>query len=194
MKNKNLIIAIFIVVVLAQLFVPAQMIYNQEDILKTGKIVKFRCEPIDPYDPFRGKYITLNFKESEIKVNNSKDWKNNETVYAKIIIAKDGFAKIESVSKTEPTDNSIYLKLKVDYINNYNNDYTMELEFPFNRFYMNEYKAKIAEIVYAESTVDTTKIAYALVATKNGKAVIKDVLIDNISIKELAKAKNNTNK
>jgi hypothetical protein len=59
---------------------------------------------------------------------------------------------------------------------------------------MNENKAKNAEEVYAESTIDTTKIAYALVATKNGEAVIKDVLIDNISIKELAKANNNTNK
>jgi len=194
MKNKILIIAIFLVVVIAQLFVPAQMIYNQEDILKTGKTFKFQCEPIDPNDPFRGKYITLNFKESEIRINNSKDWKNNETVYAKITTAKDGFAKIESVSKTQPTDNSIYLKLKVDYINNYNNDYKMELEFPFNRFYMNENKAKNAEIAYAEAVIDTTKIAYALVATKNGEAVIKDVLIDNISIKVLAKAKNNTKK
>lgn len=59
---------------------------------------------------------------------------------------------------------------------------------------MNENKAKKAEEVYAESIIDTTKIAYALVATKNGKAVVKDVLIDNISIKELAKANNNTNK
>ena len=53
---------------------------------------------------------------------------------------------------------------------------------------MNENKAKNAEKVYAESTIDTTKIAYALVAAKNGEAVIKDVLIDNISIKKLAKA------
>lgn len=182
MKNKNILI-VFLFVVIAQLFVPSQMIYKQEDILNMGKIVKLQCEPIGPNDPFRGKYITLNFKETEIKISNSKDWKNNETVYAKIATSKDGFAKIESVSKTEPTDNSIYLKLKVDYINNYNNKKTMNLVFPFNRFYMNENKSKNSEKVYAESTIDTTKIAYALVATKNGQAVIKDVLIDNISIK-----------
>lgn len=194
MKNKNSIITLFLFVVMAQLFVPAQMIYNQEDIINTGKIVKFQCEPIDPNDPFRGKYITLNFKESGIKVKNLKDWNRNETVFAKITTSQEGFAKIKSISKTEPTDNSIYLKLKINYIADYNNENTIYLDFPFNRFYMNENKAKNAEKVYAESTMDTTKIAYALVAAKNGEAVIKDVLIDNISIKELAKADNNTNK
>ena len=188
MKNKNIIIILFLLVALAQLFVPAQMIYDQEDILDTGKLVKFQCEPIDPNDPFRGKYITLNFKENRIKVKNWKNWKNNETVFAKIKTSKEGFAKIKSISKTEPKDNSTYLKLKINYIAEYE-DNKIYLDFPFNRFYMNENKAKNAEEVYTESTIDTTKIAYALVATKNGEAVIKDVLIDNISIKILAKAK-----
>lgn len=184
---------LFLFVAMAQLFVPSQMIYNQEDIINTGKLVKFQCEPIDPNDPFRGKYITLKFKESTIKVKNVKEWNSNETIFAKIETAKDGFAKIKSISKTKPNDDSIYLKLKINYITEYDGN-KIHLDFPFNRFYMNENKAKNAEIAYAESTKDTTKIAYALVATKNGEAVIKDVLIDNISIKELANANNNTNK
>lgn len=192
MKNKNILIMLFLFVAMAQLFIPSQMIYNQEDIINTGKLIKFQCEPIDPNDPFRGKYITLNFKESGIKVKNVKEWNSNETIFAKIETSKDGFSKIKSISKTKPNDDSIYLKLKINYRADYENK--IYLDFPFNRFYMNENKAKNAEEVYAESTIDTTKTAYALVATKNGEAVIKDVLIDNISIKELAKANNNTNK
>ncbi|MBP7469701.1 MAG: GDYXXLXY domain-containing protein [Flavobacterium sp.] len=192
MKNKNTLIILFLFVAMAQLFVPAQMIYNQEDILNTGKIIKFQCEPIDPNDPFRGKFITLNFKESGIKVKNLKGWNRNETVFAKIETSKDGFAKIKSISKTEPKDNSIYLKLKINYIADYDNENKIYLDFPFNRFYMNEYKAKNAEEVYAESTIGTTKTAYASVAVKNGEAVIKDVLIDNVSIKKWAKANTNT--
>lgn len=194
MKNKNILITLFLLVVLAQLFVPLQMIYNQEDIINTGKTVKFQCEPIDPNDPFRGKYITLNFKENGIKVKNTKYWKSNETVFAEIAISKDGFAKIQSISKTEPTDNSIYVKAKINYIGDYNNENKIYLDLPFNRFYMNEYKAKNAENLYAKTTIDTTKIAYASVAIKNGEAVIKDVLIDNISIKDLVKSKNNNAK
>jgi uncharacterized membrane-anchored protein len=192
MKNKNILITLFLFVVAAQLFVPLQMIYNQEDIINTGKLIKFQCEPIDPNDPFRGKYITLNFKESGIKVKNLKEWNSNEAIFAKIETSKDGFAKIKSISKSEPNDNSIYLKLKINYLAGHENK--IYLDFPFNRFYMNENKAKNAEKVYAQSTLDTTKITYALVATKNGEAVIKDVLIDEISIKKLAKDQNYINK
>ena len=48
---------IFIVVAIAQLFIPTQMILNQETILKTGKPYRFKTQPVDPSDPFKGKYI-----------------------------------------------------------------------------------------------------------------------------------------
>ncbi|WP_394759809.1 GDYXXLXY domain-containing protein [Flavobacterium sp.] len=188
MKNKKTILIIFLLVVIVQLFVPFQMIWKQEDTLNTGKIVKFQCEPIDPNDPFRGKYITLSFKEREITVQNSKDWNSNETIFAKIITSKEGFAKIKSISKTEPTDDSTYIKLKIDYVSNYNNENKIFLNLPFNRFYMNENKAENAEQVYAETIIDTTKIAYAEIAVKKGNTVIKDVLVDGVSVKNLAKS------
>jgi uncharacterized membrane-anchored protein len=188
MKNKKTILIIFLLVVIVQLFIPFQMIWKQEDTLNTGKIVKFQCEPIDPNDPFRGKYITLSFKEREITVQNSKDWNSNEAIFAKITTSKEGFAKIKSISKTEPTDDSTYIKLKIDYVSNYNNENKIFLNLPFNRFYMNENKAENAEQVYAETIIDTTKIAYAEIAVKKGNTVIKDVLIDGVSVKNLAKS------
>ena len=192
MKNKNILISLFLLIALAQLFVPAQMIYKQEKLLNTGKNIKFECEPIDPNDPFRGKYIVLNFKESEIKVKDSLNWSNNETVFAKIATSKEGFARITSISKTEPKDHSIYLKLKIAYTSNFDNQNRIILDFPFDRFYINEYKAKNAEKTYNASTADSTKTTYATVVIKNGEAALKDVFIDTISIRELAK-RNNTN-
>lgn len=93
MKNKNIIIILFLIVAVAQLFVPLQMIYNQEDIINTGKIVKFQCEPIDPNDPFRGKYITLNFKESEIKVKKIKTGITTKPSMQKLKLLKTDFQK-----------------------------------------------------------------------------------------------------
>ena len=51
------IFILFIIVVCAQLFVPSQMIFQQEDVLKTGTAFKFKTQPVDPSDPFKGKYI-----------------------------------------------------------------------------------------------------------------------------------------
>ncbi|MBA4241981.1 MAG: GDYXXLXY protein, partial [Sphingobacteriaceae bacterium] len=52
MANKKLLLVTFCVVALIQLYVPAKMIFDSEDILTTGKEFKFKTEPIDPNDPF----------------------------------------------------------------------------------------------------------------------------------------------
>ena len=61
MDTKKIIFPAFILLVLVQLFVPANMILEQEDILKNGTPYKFKTAPIDPYDPFRGKYVWLGY-------------------------------------------------------------------------------------------------------------------------------------
>ncbi|HLF53122.1 GDYXXLXY domain-containing protein [Flavobacterium sp.] len=189
MKNKKTLLILFILVVLAQLYVPLQMIFDQEDVLKTGKEFKFQTEPVDPNDPFRGKYITLSFKVREITVKNIKNWQNGETIFAKITTDKNGFAKIAAISKSKPKYSSDYLKVKINAVSNFKNENIIFLDFPFNRFYMNENKAQKAEEVYAESITDSINKTFALVAVKNGEAVIKDVLINEVSIKELANKK-----
>jgi uncharacterized membrane-anchored protein len=59
---KKTILPLFALTCLAQWFVPAQMIYDQEQVLREGKTYHFKTAPIDPSDPFRGKYITLSFE------------------------------------------------------------------------------------------------------------------------------------
>ncbi len=58
----------------------------------------------------------------------------------------------------------------------------MEIEYPFDRFYLEESKAPEAERAYWEANRDTTQVAYALVAVKNGHAALKDVMINNKSV------------
>lgn len=191
MNNKKLFLIAFILVALAQLFVPAKMIWNREVILSTGKEYRFKTAPIDPTDPFRGKYITLQYSENRIQVPQGSEWSSNETVY--VLLKKDanGFASIESVSKEKPKTNLDFVKAKVGYLTN--EVHNLIIQYPFDRFYMEESKAPIAESVYAEATLDTTKVAYALVRIKNGEAVLKDVLIDGITIQQLAKIRKKKN-
>ena len=52
---------------------------------------------------------------------------------------------------------------------------------------MEESKAYEAEQIYIENQIDSSKKTYALVSIKNGDAVLKDVLIDGVSIREVVK-------
>ena len=48
-------ILIFGVVVVAQLAVPAAMVWQREQTLNHGRVWKFRTAPVDPVDVIRGR-------------------------------------------------------------------------------------------------------------------------------------------
>lgn len=194
MKNRKLLYLAFALVALIQLAVPFQMIYGHEDVLNNGVKFKFKTQPVDPNDALRGKYIYLRYDAERVGMTNPKAWNYNDQIFARIGVNAAGYAKVISISKTAPADNSSYLKAKINYLPYEKGDHVVTLEFPFDRFYMNENKAPQAESIYRNATVETAKnqsTTYALVAVKNGEAVIQDVKINEVSIKELAKKHNN---
>lgn len=175
-------IYIFIVIALLQLFVPIKMIFDKETVLTHGTAYKFKTQPVDPYDPFRGKYITLRYNIDRFKTKDSI-WTEGETVYAYLGVDSLGFAKIGQISK-QPLQykNSDYIKVKVDYYSNYSKK--LHLKFPFNRYYMEENKAYKAELAVRENQRNTLENnTYGLVYIKAGEAVLKDVIINDMSIK-----------
>lgn len=177
------IFLIFIVVVLLQLFVPAKMILDREDILKTGTQYKFKTQPVDPNDPFRGKYVTLNYE-----IDSADAVAMDSTIHSgdRILVYLDtdslGYAKLHSVSKFKKNTERDYVEAKVQSYNINTKKVNFQLE--FNRYYMEEFKAKPAEDIYRKYNLkqDSTDNTYALVAVKEGEAVLKDIYINDKSI------------
>lgn len=187
MKNKLLLLLAFLMVILAQWYVPGRMILNQEEILNTGAPFKFKTAPIDPNDPFRGKYIVLNFDVSEVRVASKKDWKIGDRIYLELDRDSLGYARVKKPWKEAPSGSSDYVAAKVASLWSESNELTVE--FPFERFYMEESKAYKAEQIYREAQIDSNQVAYALVMVKAGEAALKDVFINGRSVKDIVKSK-----
>lgn len=187
MNNHRLLFSLFVMVALMQLYIPSKMIFDRERVLETGMEYRFKTAPIDPTDPFRGKYINLSYEETMVEVESEMDWTVGEKVYISLTTDNSGFAKIQSVSKEEPTSNPSFLKAKVGFVTRDGSN-KVTVEYPFDRYYMEESKAKEAELTYRQSQQDTSKITYALVSVVDGGSVLKDVMIDGVSIVEIVKA------
>lgn len=186
--NKTIPIPAFILMVIIQLYIPVQMIGHKESILAKGKEFKFRTAPIDPTDPFRGKYISLSFNANTFHVANAEDWTQGDPIFVMLGEDEKGFVKINSISKDKPIDDDNYVKASIDYIIADTMSY-ITVNYPFDRFYMEESKAQGAQDAYTEAALDTNQVAFAVVSIKNGDAVIKDVMIDNVPIKDVVKAR-----
>lgn len=187
MNNKKVLLIAFVLIALAQLYVPANMVLQRNDILKTGKEFRFRTAPVDPYDPFRGKYISLNFSDTSFPVSDTAGWSSGETVFAVLGEDANGMARVKSIHRHEPEGTGDYLKTTVRYVSS--SPAMVHLEYPFNRLYMEESKAYPAELAYAEASRDTTTVTCAVVNIKYGEAVLRDVLIDGVSVHDIVNNK-----
>ena len=173
------IFSLFVLLALIQLSVPAQMIFKRESILNTGIAYKFKTQPVDPSDPFKGKYIFLNYDVNNIKVEN-RDWQRQQNVYISIANDSLGFVKATSASIKQPK-NGMFVKARVDWYSVKDN--SLRFTFPFNEFYMEESKAYNAEIAHRNAQRDSLpNNTYALVFVKDGQAVLDNVFINDVPI------------
>ena len=165
-----------------QLFVPAQMIFSKEGIIENGTAYKFKTRPIDPNDPFRGKYITLQYDINALKTDDTL-WQSKDEAYVYLIKDAYGFAQPKKVSREKLDFDEDYVIAEVSWYNK--NKQEVSVNLPFNRYYMEESKAYDAEVAYREAQRDSLPDnTYALVYIKDGEAVLADVLIDDVSIKD----------
>ena len=188
MLNQKIIFPAFILMVLFQLYVPVKMIFNNEAVIAEGKEFKFRTAPIDPNDPFRGKYITLAYEANSFNVPDASGWEQGDNIFVSLVEDSAGFAKIQSVYKEKPVNDEKYVAASIGYVVDDTLSW-VSINYPFTRFYMEESKAESAGEAYREAARDTTQVTYALVSIKNGEAVIRDVVINGVPVREIAKSR-----
>jgi uncharacterized membrane-anchored protein len=169
--NKRLI-GLF-VLTLIQLVFPLYFIIEKENIIKKGNEYVFQIRPVDPYDFFQGKYVSLNV--NSIKVPSSKvlNFEKNDIIFVEF--KKDSLGStIKSISKNK-TKKSLKLKLNSDPSEF---DYVL-IHLPFKRFYLEEYNAKHVEKKLERSQSNNN---FVHVKILNGDFVITDISSDGKSL------------
>ncbi len=187
MANKKLGLILMVILFIAQLALTGNMIFQQEEIVVNGQLYKFKTAPLDPNDPFRGKYVRLYFQAQQV-ASEDTTWQRKEDAYILLDEDEEGYAIPKSISRQIPQGEQDFLRVKIR-SKAYNQD-LVYFDFPFDRFYMEESKAPKAEKLYLESRVDSLQTAYAEVSIYNGEAVIQDVKINGESLKDLVNKSN----
>ena len=184
--KRTFILTGFALMVGLQWFIPGRMIFYKERILSEGTEYRFRTEPFDPYDAFRGKYIHLAFNQSTVQLKDSANWNQGEMIFALLTEDSSGYAMITELRKEEPGEDVDYLKVTSGYVYQDSASTSVSISYPFDRFYMEEAKAQAADDAYNQALSDTSKVTYALVLVHHGEGIVKEVFIDGVPIKKVA--------
>lgn len=187
------IIAGFILMVGAQWYAPLSMVFDSQSTVDDGVEYKFKTAPVDPSDPFRGKYITLAFDAETYHPADTAEAHFPEQVDVFALLSTDslGYAKIVHLSQEPPTEGLDYITTEIYYVyRDADNKPIVSLNFPFKRYYLEESKASEAEKLYWATGRDTTAVCYAKVSVYEGKSTLTDVMIGDKSIVDIIREMN----
>jgi hypothetical protein len=169
----------FLVLCLAQLAVPAARIWTWETTLRDGEPFRFRCEPIDPEDALRGRYVDLNFADAEVDTDGA-DLKDGGSWTVRVVAGEDGFARLSAPSATPPPDGA-WIRVRAWWGGESGG--TTRVRLPFDRFYMDERDAPRAEAALRRPEGEAVE-AWLTVRILDGRAVPEMLYLDGVPVGE----------
>ena len=180
--TRWILLGVFAAAVLAQLGVPVSLIVKHERVLRNGTQHRFRCRPVDPADPFRGRYVVLSFTETSAPLGSCTNAVQGRKVFATLAQYTDGsgYSHFTGVSTERPREGE-YLAVCVQNIYGSN----AALSLPFDRYFMEETMAPEAEAAYREALRSgNQESVYATVRVFKGEAVLEDLYIGETPLRE----------
>lgn len=165
------------VLALLQLAVPISMIQARESVLQQGQVFRLQTLPVDPYDLFRGRYVALN-PENPLCPHPGTDLKRGQWAYARLETAADGFARCSALSLRPPQDSTDYLRLRVTSTR----QTQVSLDWPFDRFYLEEPLAPAAEDAYRQMSAEDK--AWIEVRVYKGRGVLAQLYLNEMPLRD----------
>jgi uncharacterized membrane-anchored protein len=175
MNKRNLMFLGFVIVVLAQLAVPAWMILERERTLREGEVFKFKTQPVDPADAFRGRYVWLRLEPGMVPVPDAGSWHHHQKAFAVLETGTNGYVRVKRLERTKPMGEPA-LKVRVNWSDGKNAHINWE---GLDRYYMMEDKAPAAETAYREHNRATNQNCYITVRVRGSVGVIENLYIEN---------------
>jgi uncharacterized membrane-anchored protein len=179
--NTRIRFALFVVVALVQLAVAGGAIYRSEMALRNGEVFRFRVQPVDPVDAFRGRYVAIRFEVDRAPAPDDLEIRRGRWIFAPVVQDAEGFAYLGEVVLEPPADGS-YLRFRTGGI------YPDEdgrrhawVTLPFGRYYMDE---ELAQETERELWRRGRREAWVTVRLLSGTGVIEDLWVEGLPVRQ----------
>ena len=177
---RRLRLLLLALVLLAQWAICGGMIGSRQLTLAEGHAYRFRTAPVDPYDPFQGRYVQLELDENPVAKPAELVLDRGQAVYVGVVArADDGFARFDRLSLTPPATGD-YIRATVQYAS----QDSVRLELPFDRYYANEKLAPAIEQAYRAHSRRAKRDASIVVKIRGGQAVLEELYIGGLPVRE----------
>ena len=164
------------------------IVYNRMTILKNGREIVLKSEPVDPRDLFRGHYVRLGYAISRLKgdahlLKGLGHLKRNQTVYVTVKPGADGYWVLDSASTAmpPPQDGKVTLKGRVTYTIF---PHGGRVSYGIERYYAPVKKALELEKMTRRVTPEERPLGVIVRVAPDGRAAIAGLMIDGKKVYE----------
>ena len=192
-ENVKVRFVLFVVFAMATLAAPLSIIWKYENTLRHGTLFKFRTQPVDPYDAFRGRYVTLSFADNWMEGTDTDSEKGSGILYVRLKRDAEGFAVPAEVSRKRLSRDDV---VTVDAFGW--GGHPWQFNYPFDRYYLPEDIAPMAEQLYREANMRggansrgesrAKADTYVTVRVRNGVGVIEELWLNGVPVREAVRA------
>jgi uncharacterized membrane-anchored protein len=188
---------IFALVCLAQIAVPASLIVKHEQTRSGGSLWRFQTAPVDPGDPFRGRYVQLAYAVDRTPVplaDPARQWiERGRRVYAELAAGPDGYARLVRIHEQRPQGVE-YVDVFAQYVDTPERAAiatpegappraepqapVLYVRLPFDRYYLPEARAPEVEREYWDASRKAQGNTWAEVRVRDGHAVLVGLMLD----------------
>lgn len=185
--NARLRYGLFALVCVAQIAVPASLVVQHEKTRANGTLWKFQTAPVDPADPFRGRYVRLSFTAEREPVPMADPGllyiAYDTRMYAELETGTDGFARLTRLHQERPASGN-YLDVFVRQMRTTEKKEdeglppAAQVRLPFDRYYLPEVRAPEVEREYFEASRNAQANTYAEVRVREGHAALVSLVLN----------------
>jgi len=181
MNGRRLRVLLFVVVAAVQLAVAGGAVIRSELALRTGEVFRFRIQPVDPVDAFRGRYVAIRFALDRAPAPDGLELRHNQWVFVPLQVDSEGLAAFGPATLDRPASGA-YLRLRSGRVYpDEEGQRSAWVTMPFNRYYMDEDLAPQAERA-VWSVPRGQREASVTVRVRNGVGVLEELYIDEVPI------------
>jgi len=198
MRRTGALLAVFTAVCAAQIWVPVSLIRTHERVLREGKAFKVRAHLVDPADPFRGRFVRLEFDLRTAPVSRGESAILSGKAWATLEEGPDGFARASALFVDRPNV-PVYVGVRArgyagGVVRSAERNAPrrrvvtgeVDLDLPLDRYYMTERKAPAAEKAIRERGESDRDDVWAILRVLDGVAVIEGLYVAGIPVEEYA--------
>jgi uncharacterized membrane-anchored protein len=152
------------------------------DALRNGRVVSLSCRAYDPFSPFKGRYVRLNFDQSQVpgdcldgeSVELAKSGRNKK-LYCRMEEGADGLWTVTALRDRLPRDGAVYieatcLSCSYDYDADEKLLRTVRLDYSFGEYYMQEDYARYVDGIHWDD-FNALEPVLSLYVSKDGRCV-----------------------